>query len=748
VNSYLVYRASLYAVAIISTAILTVDVTDSPVDWFLPIAVGLVSFFAFVSIDQGPRLSLPRDLANLLALGTLGVVYFEYKADESQLIRCLGHWVTYLLIIKCTLPKTERDDWVLFLLSLTQVLIGAVINQADTLGVWLSLWSVLTVWVLGLFFLHRESNRFDADPSAPLPSAAPADDPYRGLFDLPYGAATARVLGLTLLLGGLFFLLLPRQPGATRNRTTRSMSKHLTGFDEEVKLGQLGEILENDSVVMSVEFADEERRPTRPGGEPLWRGVALIRYENGSWKRQQHSVQTVVAMKRFRNSGPVRRKVIRQIIKLEPNDSTILFAIRPILELTAGARLAPYLNPADGTIFRPEARGSYDYEVLSDTDMEAPQESEDVPSPARLEALMAMPEALKDRFRQIAQPLIGEIAGEGPEPVAKRARAIESYLRDSQLFGYTLEMNVVDRSIDPVEDFLVNRKRGHCEYFASALALLLRSIDIPARMVNGFKGGDWNELTQSMNVRQKHAHSWVEAYMGVDARNNPVWLVLDPTPGTDRDVSVAQVGGVSTSFRPITDMIRYIWVFYIQGYDRNRQNRLFYTPITTLVHKVRQAYSLLWREGRAAFAQLFSFQSLGAFISVKGFLVSFLVLSTVALAFRLLLWLGQRLLRWWRGPIDDTAGLTPGILFYRRLAQILGELDLHRSSAETQNEFAHRATKFLSGRGDGAESIAEVPRKVVDAFYRVRFGHRDLDDRSLEELEESLDSLQKHLNTP
>ena len=115
------------------------------------------------------------------------------------------------------------------------------------------------------------------------------------------------------------------------------------------------------------------------------------------------------------------------------------------------------------------------------------------------------------------------------------------------------------------------------------MALLLRSIDIPARMVNGFKGGDWNELTQSMNVRQKHAHSWVEAYVGVDERNNPIWITLDPTPGTDRDESVAQVGGIATSFRPFTDMVRYIWVFYILGYDRNRQNRLFYAPISAMV---------------------------------------------------------------------------------------------------------------------------------------------------------------------
>ena len=97
--------------------------------------------------------------------------------------------------------------------------------------------------------------------------------------------------------------------------------------------------------------------------------------------------------------------------------------------------------------------------------------------------------------------------------VIARARKLESFLRDSGQFSYTLQMDVKDRALDPVEDFLVNRKKGHCEYFASALALLLRSVDIPSRVVNGFKGGDWNELTETMNVRQKHAHSWVEAYI-------------------------------------------------------------------------------------------------------------------------------------------------------------------------------------------------------------------------------------------
>ncbi len=485
-TTFLVYRASFYVLLAVATTILCGDTTDSRIDWFLPAVVAIVSTLAFFTVDQAPRWGLPRELANVLALGTLGLLYVEYKVDDNQLIRCLGHWISYLLVIKCFLPKTARDDWTLFLLGLMQILIGSVINQGDTLGPWLFLWSMLAVWVLGQFFLQRESRRFEPEElSARILAQPPQRDPYRGLFDIPYLAATLRVLALTLLLGGFFFLLLPRQAGATRSRGSNVMAKHLTGFDEEVELGQLGEILENDSVVMSVEFADEDGKPVHPPAEPLWRGVSLSQYEKGRWKRQsQRSMQMVVSMKAFTNSGPVKRDVIRQIIKLEPNDSATLFAMRPVLDMSAGSRviqLTPFLNPVDGSIVRPETRGSYDYEILSDLNIDSPQDDETTPSPARFELLLGIPENLKARFRQIALPIVQNVQAKDTDRTSAKARALESYLRESGEFGYTLDMNVDDSSLDPVEDFLVNRKRGHCEYFASALALLLRSIDIPAR---------------------------------------------------------------------------------------------------------------------------------------------------------------------------------------------------------------------------------------------------------------------------
>ena len=156
------------------------------------------------------------------------------------------------------------------------------------------------------------------------------------------------------------------------------MARHLTGFDEEVQLGQLGEILENDSVVMSVELTDDDDKAIRPVEEPLWRGVTMLRYEKGRWHRQSRPTQTVVSFQRQQRARV--RKKIHQKITLEPNDSATLFGIRPMLDARSAHRFSPHLSTNDGTLFRADSRsGDYEYEVISDSDPTAPQPHESPP---------------------------------------------------------------------------------------------------------------------------------------------------------------------------------------------------------------------------------------------------------------------------------------------------------------------------------------------------------------------------------
>src|SRR5690606_32776965 len=126
-----------------------------------------------------------------------------------------------------------------------------------------------------------------------------------------------------------------------------------------------------------------------------------------------------------------------------------------------------------------------------------------------------------EQLAREARRVTGYVSENEHPPDAEMAGRLVYWLRDSGEFGYSLDASIQDRSVDVVEDFLLIRKQGHCEYFASALVLMLRSVDIPARLISGFKGGKVNRISGLFEVEQRHAHAWTEAY--IDGQ----WVVLD-----------------------------------------------------------------------------------------------------------------------------------------------------------------------------------------------------------------------------
>jgi protein-glutamine gamma-glutamyltransferase len=573
-------------------------------------------------------------------------------------------------------------------------------------------------------------------------SGAVADrsEPYRGLIDTPFAFSTARVAAMTLALGGLIFLATPRRNSMGSSNSTGATGKHLTGFDVEIRLGELGEILENDSPVMSVELVDLENSRMVPEAtqEYRWRGVSMDWYEAGRWSRPE-----------FRPTGYTfghterwkKKRIIRQLIKLEPTDSRVLFGLRPICNAEAPDRRLELIE-TDGSLYRADSRAvSFDYIVESLEDTEIPQPGEQYPSPEYLRRLTALPAALKRKLRPLAME---QIKGLDEKDIKGKVAALERYLRDSGEFQYSLQMEQDDRNLDPVEDFLFNRKAGHCEYFASALALMLRSVDIPSRMINGFKGGNYNEMAKITTVRQKHAHSWVEALVDrtKDSEQQPVWMTLDPTPADQRNESVAKVGGMANNFYQVTDFVRYIWVFYVVGFNSDRQDRFLYGPIRRLIEEAQRGFDLM---GKAIRGWL-HFPSVESFFSLRGFLVSFAALLLIVGLVRLITWLVGRIIRRFSGPKgEDLTGMA-GIHFYRRLLRLLAEYGLDRPPAETPLEFARRAAVFLSGHGSGTEAVADVPALVVDAFYRIRFGEHTIREDDFDRVTARLDALEAHLH--
>jgi hypothetical protein len=451
--------------------------------------------------------------------------------------------------------------------------------------------------------------------------------------------------------------------------------------------------------------------------------------------------------------------VIEQRIRLEETAERVIFGLRPILDISVRPEGLIALNSHDGTLIRDPDRGMrritgfrrnygpLDYVIRSDLDTGPisvqPGENDVLNYFPDAAGMRDVPPSLRGQLREISERVV---AGIPPEDEIERAQALERYLRDSGTFRYTLRMSRGDPGLDPNLDFLLNTQQGHCEYFASALALLLRSQGIPTRVVNGFKGGDWNDLSQTLTVRQRHAHSWVEAYVGSTSTSDrlPRWLTLDPAPAAEREEQVALASRLPQSLRQVADFVRYLWVFYIAGFNADRQEQLLYQPIRTLVAEAREGFRIMRMALMNVVRWLTDFPSPTAFFSIRGFIVSSLVMlmlvGLLALARRLWRTMSRRL-----GGEDDRAGdLSGALAAYVRLIRVLEQYGLQRPATETPREFARRASLLLGDRiqdHDG-RPLTDVPGRVVETFYRVRFGDLPLGPDAMAQLDAQLDALE------
>src|SRR5262249_39714635 len=148
--------------------------------------------------------------------GSVSLVGLEYRWDPDSLLVALGHWLVYLQLVKMFLTKTIEDYWFLFVLALTQVLVAGVINQSDQVGTVLLAWVLLSLWVLGLFSLHRDALRARQSIGTAVGHAPVDAEPYPGLFTFSFVFASLRVMATTVALGGIIFLAMPRKQAGTR----------------------------------------------------------------------------------------------------------------------------------------------------------------------------------------------------------------------------------------------------------------------------------------------------------------------------------------------------------------------------------------------------------------------------------------------------------------------------------------------------------------------------------------------------
>ncbi len=523
-------------------------------------------------IDSGRiNWSLGHKRLNWLMAGGLAFVFFEWYALGVSPIVVILHFVFFAASLRLLRRKTTRDWIWLYVVTFCQVLMtaGMMIDTTFLFLVVIYLFAAVSAFIG--YEIHRSGLAF----AAGAPSRRVVIEYWkenknsRNRLDAPrlrsLPAFSALALGSILLLATPLFLAMPRvSRGFSRNGLLHGES--LSGFSDSVRLGEVAQIKLNPQVVMRVRvkfLRGPKDRILR------WRGVTLDNYDGQTWN---YTGPKPVSLKRgvdgfHLGDGEWRYGDTEQRFFIEPLDINTVFAA-PQPRQVAGL---PELTRDQGDGLWTTAHDYYklDYTVLSDTEEMSDAE-------LALENSRAYPLDIQRRYLQ--QPpehdqRIDELAADvtrGAMTQIEIARRIENHLRTA--YRYTLDLRRVEGG-DPVADFLFNTREGHCEYFASAMVLMLRSRRVPARLVNGFQMGEFNGAADVYTVRQSDAHSWVEAYFPTRGQNG-VWVAFDPTPAAGQSV---YGGGVAAWLRHHREAMEMFWLEHVIGFDTSKQFSMAFT---------------------------------------------------------------------------------------------------------------------------------------------------------------------------
>lgn len=625
------------------------------------------------------------------------------------------HFLVFAMLIRFYSASNDRDALFLGMLSFAAILASAILT-VDTL--FLILFFAFLLFGVATF-IGMELRRGAAGAVAPSANVHLEKDRR---LNRALSLAALSVAAGAILLGGVLFFFFPRFSAGYLGRVSFSPSL-MTGFTDNVELGQIGQIKQNTTVVMRVQTG-------KPIGYNLlrWRGIALTKFDGKRWSSTANNPQQlrpspngwIYTPQPEQQTDPSGQE-IRYTVFLEPIATDAIFVPGRALSLQGNF---------SGEGGSPFAATNRNYILRDPTDtLKNPFRNYaairyagfsrlPVATTAKLRAAASeYPEEIRATYLQLPplDPRIAGLAGEitrGAQTPFDKVFRIENYLRSR--FTYTL--NLTGRpGNDPLAHFLFETRAGHCEYFASAMAIMLRTLGIPSREVNGFLPGEYNDLGGDYIVRASDAHSWVEVYFpGLG------WQVFDPTPaGSDSGNRFLRRLGLYVDWMQIT------WNEWVIGYDFVHQ----LTLAQNLQHSsknwgdaARGWFDRKQREGKR-WLKSWQFQH-----GTLGYLLpAILVLLLVTLRYdvpgellrRLRLFLQIRAAKSRRSDPQLASRL------YGELLRMLARRGLRRTETQTPFEFAAAVH---------SPQLAPALQEFTQLYARARFGGAPCDTTRLGQL--------------
>ena len=708
------FEVSLYL--LVSTSLLAV-VTTGKLDLFSTLFPPAALLYRGVRLWRGHGPEFSTRVATGLVLGYF--LFFPLDLWGISLRLAAGapnplmyaallaavHLLLFAMLVRLFSARTRRDHAFLAVLAVAGMLASAILTVETGFLIALAVFLVLGVSTFVALEIQRGA------VGAVVPSPEPGSIMARQL-NRALGVTSILVAFGVLALGLVLFFVIPRF-------TTGYLSAFnlrptlMTGFSDDVTLGEIGRIKKSSAVVMRIHVEGDPARAL----DIHWRGIGLTNFDGDRWFTPAQP-QTVVSPDdagnfRFATGYPGGSEFnsLSYTVLMEPLATDAIFvAPRPALLrggfsegiLRAGgvSRQGYLLADSTGSLFNPMRNiRTMRYQGVSLLPTIPPARLRQAPAsyPAEIRKTYLQLPSLDPRIPRLAEEITARSSNE-----YDRAASIELYLKTH--YAYTLDLTGPPQR-DPLAYFLFVRRAGHCEYFASAMAVMLRAVGIPSRYVTGFLPGEYNDVGGDYIVRASDAHSWVEVYFP-----DYGWLTFDPTPpGNERP------SGLLSRLGLYWDWLHYTWSEGMVNYDFSHQVALGRT-LKTSSRVGGERLRAFYRARRdAAIREILALDT--RMEKSRYFLpgvLALLVLLLIVLRGRPMLryaWTRLRLRAHRAGNL--TAGLAT--LEYTEMLRLLEKHGWRKSPSQTPREFAVALPK--------AELTAPVLR-LTELYHAARFGGR------------------------
>ncbi len=651
----------------------------------------------------------------------LSVAYFIFFAADYLLfsrafLPTTVHLALFGVVVRMFSLRRERDHVTLAILAFLMVLAAAVLTVDSVFLFSFAAFMMMAVGTFVLMEMRRSGHAANIQ-------ARHSNDPqeHRHLaFSL---ARVAPALMLMILFGGAaVFFLMPRMSAAGYLSDYSFGTDLSSGFSDHVQLGQIGQIQQSNAVVMHIQIDGD-----KVGRYDLhWRGVALSNFDGAIWSTPREQIilqrqpdssyrvpQVNAVLPSFVTANRARERIIHYRVLMEPIGTNVFFLAPWARSVRGDYRMLA--ADSVGAVYNFDAQhGISRYEAESDIAAPTPSELRSAGQnyPVHIQAAYLRLPAVDPRVPRLATQITTSASND-----FDKASRIENYLRTH--FAYTLQLPRT-RVKDPIANFLFERKQGHCEYFASAMAVMLRTLGIPSRVVNGFRSDEFNDLTGNYVVRAKDAHSWVEAFFPGYG-----WQTFDPTPGGN--------GGTPQGWGRVAlyiDAMASFWRDWVVSYDTSHQYVLGQSAVgrsravwESARNWARIRYDSMLKWARRSQDRVEHSPSRWAIFGAA-ITLALVLLGNLA---RIARWLHEK----WLQAHPERSPEQAAAMWYRRMVRALARRGMEKPVAQTAQEFAKR---IEDGR------LREPVARFTQVYESARFGNSAEDVQRLPELYEEVES--------